>query len=124
MAVRYRGFKSWFTNNPSKAGFRCYQSDDPEKFGELPADGHEGTVLFIEYDGVVTRQMHSGQVWMVFWHGPDGLVIDGDSGPLEENVTARYPGCKPIRGRSVTPAVMREIEQEMEATTITDCGCE
>lgn len=122
MSVELCGFKSWFSNHPDAPGFRTYQSNNIREYIDLPSDGHEATVLFVCYDGKMTRQLHSGSNFMFFYDSPDGVIVDGDPGPREDTET-RYPGATIIRGRSITLAVMREIELEMMEAKAGDCGC-
>lgn len=107
-------WKAWFTDNPEASGWTIYESASTS-FDELPVDGMEGLVLFL--DGG-TRQMLSGQISYFEWSGPDGVVIDGDP-ELPDKVAVRYPGAIIVRGRSVTLEVMQEIEAEMMAATFT-----
>lgn len=104
-------WKAWFTNNPEKPGWRTYESEST-LFGELPDDGMEGLVLFLDNG---TRQMVSGQTSYFQWSGPDGVVIDADF-ELPDKVAIRYPGAVIVRGRSVTLEVMGEIDAEMMAS--------
>ena len=120
------GFRAFYTNNPAAPGFRSIASSTASAadFAALPADGVEGLVLYLDRarpDGKAERQILSGKKFYFRWDGPDGPVFDLDEDRAE--IEARYPGAIIKQGRSITLAVLEEIEREMIAAV--DCpGCE
>lgn len=115
MAVEVVGWRSWFTNNPDGPGFRVFTSGDDEAraWSELPADGHQGTVLYVQHnDDRITRQLLDGYIFIFRWLGPDGVVF-GVSNESREKIEMRYPGAILKQGRSITLDVFDQISREM-----------
>lgn len=117
MAVEILGWRSWFTNNPTAPGYRvfCSSNISAAAWQNLPDDGHQGTVLYVQRDGGrITRQLLDGCFYIFRWEGPDGVVfsVSNDS---KEKILVRYPGAILKRGRAVTLDVFQQISDEMIA---------
>lgn len=120
MAVKIVGWKSWYTNNPEKSGFKVYSSgkDELKSWKDLPEDGHQATVIYVSKDGgPITRQVLDGYIYIFRWSGPDGVTF-GISNENKEKILIRYPGAIIKQGRTVTLEILRQIDDELMAAKL------
>lgn len=94
------GWRAWYVGRRTYTSARTAPEDLPD----------DGLLYVVEYTGLDTpkRHLHSGHDWYFWWHGPEGLVIGGNSDSLEEN-ERRYPGAVFVRGKWTTHEEMKRV---------------
>jgi hypothetical protein len=113
MSKKAIGFRAWITNNPDGPGY--YEvSGSPDEFPSLvPKDGVIAVLVYqdeVTSTGVRYTVMITGTPFIIWWNGPDGIVIQGSSQQnTREELETRYPGSHVCQGRLVTDEIMDSV---------------